>query len=433
MDYNNSHQNRDYFPDKPYIQTQPAPVKKRHMGAKIVALVLAVLVLAGAGGVGGVLLLDQITDSVAQLQVSASSSAGTAAGEDGAAVAASGTASTGVNLELKTFSEASSSMTPSEIYEAYVGSVVAISSETVYTNYFGQTTTYPSTGTGFILTADGYILTNNHVVEDASTVQVTLFSGDTYDATIIGADEGNDIAVLKIDATGLTPVNLGDSDEIIVGEDVAVIGNPLGELTNSLSTGVVSATDRMTNIDGTPINMFQIDAAVNPGNSGGPVFDATGRVIGVVAAKYSDTGIEGLGFAIPINDAINVAQSLISYGYVTGRPALNIIVKDVDSTTAAYYSFPLGSMVMEITEGGAGDQAGLQVGDIIVALDGQEITGNDDLSAAKLQYSAYDTATLTVYRSGEYIDLSITFDEAASSSTQVPTTPEVQNEFPYRS
>ena len=179
------------------------------------------------------------------------------------------------------------------------------------------------------------------MVDDSSNISVVLNNGDTYQAQIIGTDPNNDIALIKIDATGLSPVNIGDSDEIMVGEDVAVIGNPLGELTNTLTTGVVSATDRLINIDGTPINMFQIDAAVNAGNSGGPVFDATGRVIGIVSAKYADSEIEGLGFAIPINDAMDIAQQLLENGYVSGYPSFNIQASTMDSTYAANYDVPV--------------------------------------------------------------------------------------------
>ena len=221
-----------------------------------------------------------------------------------------------------------SALSPSEIYSLACGQTVAITTEVTYRSFYGYSTA-PVSGSGFIISADGYIMTNYHVIEDAAKggyeISVLTYDGTEYIASIVGYEEDNDVAVLKIDADGLSAATLGDSDSITVGEDIFAVGNPLGELGYTMTSGMVSALDRdITSYDSstgtyTTINMFQIDAAVNPGNSGGPLFNDRGQVIGIVTAKYSDTGVEGLGFAIPINDAVRIAEDLITKGYVSGK------------------------------------------------------------------------------------------------------------------
>ena len=234
------------------------------------------------------------------------------------------------------------SLTESEVYALTVNSVVGITTEAT-TNVFGQQAVSANAGTGFILSEDGYIITNQHVVEGADTIKVALYNGESYDAELVGGDSSYDIAVLKIEAEGLQPVSVGNSDDLQVGESVVAIGNPLGELTWTMTNGIISALNREINTDGSAQNiqtMIQTNAAINSGNSGGPLFDMDGNVIGVTSAKYSGstssgTSIEGLGFAIPINEALRVAYDLVEYGYVKGA-YLGVSLRDLTTDTASY-------------------------------------------------------------------------------------------------
>ncbi len=318
-----------------------------------------------------------------------------------------------------------------EIYNEATQEVVGIRTEITTTNFFGQTTTNAVSGTGFVISEDGYIMTNEHVIEDAYNngleVDVIMYDGTTYSAEIVGfEDSDSDIAVLKIEAEGLNAVTVADSDEIEVGEDVYAVGNPLGELTYTMTDGMVSALDRdITSVDNYTgqvniINMFQISAAVNSGNSGGPVYNSSGEVIGVVTAKYQSSGtetIDGLGFAIPINDAVSIANDLIENGYISGKPYMGINVSDMDASIAAYYGVPRGACVEEVMEGYSGDEAGLMYGDIITGVDNIEVKSRNDLLDALKDYSAGDTATLTVSRNDMELTLEITFDEKIPETT----------------
>ena len=321
-----------------------------------------------------------------------------------------------------------------ELYQANIDSVVSINT-TITTNIFNQTVENASAGSGFIITQDGYILTNYHVIDGASTVKVTLYSGETHDAVIVGGDKDYDIAVLKIEAAGLKAVTFGDSSQLQVGEDIAVIGNPLGELTFSMSEGIVSSVDRAINVDGTPFNTIQLSAAVNPGNSGGPLFNAYGEVVGIVSAKYSSyasTTVEGLGFAIPINDVIAMVEDIMENGRVTNRPYFAITAEEVTPRRAQQngYSVSAGVRVGSVEPGGAAEKAGLQVGDIIVkrviAHGGQTV----DLNGVKKSYKAGDTATVTVNRDGAELALSLTFD-AAPEQTEAPQQEQNNNSYYY--
>ncbi len=313
------------------------------------------------------------------------------------------------------------SIEASSVYDLACTQVVGITTEIISTNRFGMTTQSAVSGSGFIVTADGYIITNYHVIEDAYKggydITVMLYNGDSYTASIVGFEKDNDIAVLKIDAEGLNPVTIGDSDAMVVGETAYAVGNPLGELAYTMTKGMVSALDReISSTDSqtgviTTINMFQIDAAVNSGNSGGPVYNSKGEVIGVVTAKYSSTGVEGIGFAIPINDAVSIANELITNGYVSGKAYFGISVSTVSASIAEYYNMVEGAYVSVVDENSCAGTAGLKVGDIITKVDDMEILSSSDLVAAKKAYKAGDSAVLTVYRSGEYIRLSIVFDE----------------------
>ncbi len=307
-------------------------------------------------------------------------------------------------------------MTTAEIYAAYVDSTVGITVDIVSTNIFGQTVTSAAAGSGFVITEDGYILTNYHVIENANTITVTFVDGESYAATYVGGEEDNDIAVIKIDAKDLTPVVIGSSDDMLVGEQVTAIGNPLGELTFTETTGIISALNRsITMSDGRKMNMIQTDCAINSGNSGGPLFNSHGEVIGIVSAKYSSNSssasVEGLGFAIPMDDVADMVSELVTNGYVTGKPLLGISVGDV-AESVQNYGVPAGAEVLVVTPGLCGEKAGLQTGDIITKIDDTEVTGKDDLISAKNEYQVGDTVTLTVYRGGETLTVQVTLEES---------------------
>ena len=316
--------------------------------------------------------------------------------------------------------DGSKQMTMSEVYASNVNSVVSINVSST-TNYFGQQVETAASGTGFFITEDGYILTNHHVVSGASSVSVTLYNGESYDAKVIGSDEDYDIAVIKIDVTGATPVVLGDSSKLAIGESVAAVGNPLGELTFSMSEGIVSCVNRAINVDGTPFNMIQVDCSINPGNSGGPLFNSYGEVVGIVSAKYSsysNTTVEGIGFAIPINDVVSLVKDIMTNGYVTTKAYMGITPQNMTAQMAQQYRYDVteGVFVCSVDPDSAAAKAGLKLGDVITKMDDKTISSYEDLVAAKKSYSAGDTVTLTVYREGKTIEVELTFDAVPESA-----------------
>ena len=345
-------------------------------------------------------------------------------------------AQTGVSISGSPMSTANG-MSPSQVYAMNVNSVVAISNQTT-TNVWGQISETASSGTGFIISADGYILSNYHVVEDASKLTVITYMGDEYEAKLVGFDKMNDVSILKVEATGLEPVTIGSSDELIVGDQVVAIGNPLGELTSSLTVGYISAKDRTINTDGSLINMMQTDAAINPGNSGGPLFNMKGEVVGITTAKYSgSTGsgasIEGIGFAIPIADVMAMSEDLIAHGYLTNQAYLGVSVMDLDSSTASMYSLPMGSYVQSVTEGSCAETAGIQPKDIIIKVGDYTVEGNSTLQSALRKFRAGETTTITVYRAGAELELTITFDERPQdpdAEQQAQQQPQQSGEMP---
>lgn len=289
-------------------------------------------------------------------------------------------------------------------------------------SYFGRTQTAEATGSGVIISSDGYILTNNHVVSSsdssyyyevssATKVTVSLYGSDeTYEATIVGTDEQTDLAIIKIDAEGLTPAELGDSSSVQVGEFVLAIGSPLG-LDTSVTAGIISALERdITTDDGTTYHVLQTDCAINSGNSGGALVNSQGQVIGINTLKLSGTGIEGVGFAIPINDTTSVYEQLIEHGKVL-RPYIGISGSNLSETTAKRYNLPVGVYVEDITEDTGAANSDLKVGDVITEVDGTAIKTMDDLNEVKNKKNIGDTLTLKVYRSGEYIDIDIKLTE----------------------
>ena len=388
----------DYAPAPRQENTYTAPVRKQgffhRTWVKVTALVLACAVVGGAAGYGGAALAK------------GGSGSGTAISESDRTVTA---------VEVKKV-DGKTKMQPAEVYASTVNSTVSINCSSQSTNIFGQTTQSASSGSGFIISEDGYIVTNYHVINGASSVKVTLYNGDTYDATVIGGDSDYDVAVLKINATGLTPVTLGNSADVNVGDSVLAIGNPLGELTFSMSGGYVSSCNRAINVDGTPFNMIQVDCSINPGNSGGPLMNLYGEVVGIVSAKYSsysDTTVEGIGFAIPISDVQTIITDIMENGQVTDKAYMAIKAGTMTEQMAAQYNIDVtkGVFVYAVEKGGAGEKAGLQLGDVITKLNDTDITSMSDLSMAKKSYKAGDTVTLTVWRGGQEVTLSLTFDQ----------------------
>ena len=289
-------------------------------------------------------------------------------------------------------------LTPGQVYAQNIDSVVLI-----YANTSGGR----STGSGFVLTEDGYVVTNYHVVEGGTTYTVVTSDGDEYAATLTGGDETNDVAVLKVDGVALDPVELGSSDDLIVGDQVVAIGNPLGELTSTLTVGYISGKNRDVSTDGTSINMLQTDASINSGNSGGPLFNMKGQVIGITTAKYSGNtssgaSIEGIGFAIPIDDVKGMLQEIMDNGYVS-RPYMGVYIRDTAEGIGVYVESlePLGPAYL----------AGMRSGDIIVQLGNSPVTSINSLSRALYPYKVGDTAKVTVYRNRQLLELTITFTE----------------------
>ena len=328
-------------------------------------------------------------------------------------------------------------LTPTQVYARNVNSVVAVSNYAVISDRWYGTSgeQLAGTGSGFIISGDGYIMTNYHVIEDASRITITTHSGEEYEAALIGSDQINDVALLKVDATGLDPVEIGSSDDLLVGDMVIAIGNPLGELTATATVGYVSGKDRSVSTDGTIINMLQTDAAINSGNSGGPLFNMKGQVIGITTAKYSgSTGsgasIEGIGFAIPINDVTGMIDDFKNYGYLRNQAYLGVTVINTDSTTAQMYNLPNGSYVQSVVEGGCAEKAGILPQDIIIAVGEYPVDGNNSLTSALRRFSAGDTTTITVFRSGAEVELTITFDERPQNAGAESTEPLEEGEMP---
>ena len=309
-------------------------------------------------------------------------------------------------------------LNPALVYEQNAKSVVSVTTTGVASNGW-MSKEFTSSGSGFILTENGYILTNYHVIEGYTAVSVTDHKGTEYEAEVVGYDALSDVALLKVEAEGLPAVTVGDSDVVAVGDQVVAIGNPLGELASTQTVGYVSAKDRMVNTDGTILNMLQTDAAINSGNSGGPLFNMYGQVIGITTAKYSGSSnsgatIEGIGFAIPINSVMELVTDLMEYGYITGQAYLGVSLDLPDPSVAAFYGLPSGPKVTAVEKGSCAERAGIQTGDFIIGLGDKEITSYSDLTYALRSYKAGDSSTITVFRAGAELTLDVTFDEKPS-------------------
>ena len=403
-------------PAQPYIRVprpeEEAPRRKKKekkgIGRRILAAAGALLIVLGCCGGTAYLVnnrweqrMDQVQENFAdqlrdlQNQVNKLTPQSTG-------VSVSGTIASGDGL------------TASQVYARNVHSVVLIES-TIVSEVMGQTATGVASGSGFIMSEDGYVVTNFHVVEGASSVNVVLYDGKSLPAQLVGYDSTNDIALLKVEANGLSPVVLGSSDDLIVGDQVVAIGNPLGELNSTLTVGYVSAKERTVSTDGTVMNMIQTDAAINSGNSGGPLFNMKGEVVGITTAKYSGSSssgasIEGIGFAIPMDDVLEELQELRDFGYIKSA-YLGVMVQNMDTSVASIYGLPVGAYVVGVEEGYCAHRAGIQEKDIIVAVGDEKITTITDLTRALRDYEPGDKAKLTVYRAGQYMTLLVVLDE----------------------
>ena len=388
-------QQNSYYPYANYAAPQRTKREKKHGGkGKTVALVLACSLLSGCVGAAAVTAFN----------------GGSAAGGSTTLVESSRTPAT-VDVAYQSSDKL---MTAAEVYAANVNSTVGITTSITTTNFWGMRTNAAAAGSGFIISADGYIVTNYHVIEGGSSIQVATYDGNTYDATLVGYDESNDVAVLKINAAGLTPVVLGSSDTLNVGDEVVAIGNPLGELTFSLTKGSVSALNREVTISsGVTMNLIQTDAAINSGNSGGALFNMYGEVVGITNAKYSGSGssgeasVDNIGFAIPMDSVKSIITDIIEKGYVS-KPYIGVQLTDASDAALVY----------RVTEGSPAAEAGLQANDIITEANGEKIASADDLTALVKQLSAGDELKLTVSRGGQETQITVTVGEQQQSANQ---------------
>lgn len=315
-------------------------------------------------------------------------------------------------------------MTPAQVYSQNVNAVVSVSTQN-------------SVGSGFFVSKDGYVVTNHHVISGATQVSVTTAAGKAYSAKIVGSESSNDVALLKVDGEEFPCVKVGSSTTLAVGDQVVAIGNPLGTLTATLTSGYISAKDRTVTTDGTAMNMLQTDAAINSGNSGGPLFNMKGEVVGITTAKYSGSSnsgasIEGIGFAIPFDDVAGILTDLGKFGHVTGA-YMGVTVRDVEQVVQDY-GFPAGAYIESIESGSAAQKAGLQMKDIVVNVGGYEVNSVSQLTIVLRKFKAGDTTTMTVFRAGKNLNMEITFGEkpAQNQSQQSNTqqqTPESEDSF----
>ncbi len=313
------------------------------------------------------------------------------------------------------YDAAKKTMTVMEIAAQGKPAVVAITTEMSVTDIFGQVYRPTAAGSGFIISRDGYIVTNNHVIENAETITVVLDNDDAYPASLVGGDPSNDLAVIKIDATGLPTVVLGESEHLQVGELAVAIGNPLGELSGTVTAGIISALDRVITLSGSSgsqrLHLLQTDAAINSGNSGGALFNSFGEVIGINTAKRSATGVEGIGFAIPVDHAKPIIESLIQFGYVRGRPKIGLAGRNVSAQMAEYYKLTEGIYVVEVERKSAADKAGLLPKDIITGANGEKTLTVDELNDVKNKLLPGDKMVLDVVRDNKQLQVEVVLEE----------------------
>ena len=406
------------------------PDRRPHKGVTLAQMIACLLVMAVlSSGLTALLLKGGNTTSQAESTTTTQDNTivvdeSKSNTEDSTQSQQADTARPSENLQVSSATTLTPAITSSVIQNS-MSSVVGIYLSATTINYTGASEEEDlGSGSGVIITSDGYIVTNNHVVEGGQNIRVCLQDGSEYEATLIGTDSYSDLAVIKIDATGLPAATLGTSSNMTVGDPVFAIGNPLGVLSSSVSQGIISGLDRTINVDGHNMTLMQTDAAVNPGNSGGGLFNANGELIGIVNAKSYGLDVEGIGFAIPMDTAKPIIMDLIDLGYVTGRPYLGISMQDVALRFGSGYSsnpffsfggnYVTGVQVVAVEEGSPAQNAGLQVNDVIVGLNDQEITGTSQLSALLYEYKVGDTVTISVLRGNETQQLSVTLGSRES-------------------
>ena len=419
------------------------PKKKKKVFKRVIAFAVCAAVISA----GSIQAYRYIDDNFSfENFFSRGSSSSESVDDSSSSAAGSASTASNKNTEQKSLIELASregSLSVPEAVSKVMPAVVGISSEFPVSGsnssqnwFFGgqggdqnNTQTATATGTGIVMTSEGYIVTNAHVIYDsengygkATAVSVVMSDKTEYEASIIGYDTDTDIAVLKIDASGLTPAEFGNSDDLEVGELVLAIGNPLGfELFGSVTSGIVSALNRDITINDKEMNLIQTDAAINSGNSGGPLVNSYGQVVGINSAKmtstYSSASVEGLGFAIPITQAKDIIDDLINYGYVKGRPQLGITCIDIDEATASLYNMPVGTYVRSVTPNGAAALAGIQEGDIIIGVNGEAVSTTKELNEKKNEHNAGDSITLTTSRNGKDMEVKVTLQEITQGDT----------------
>lgn len=419
-------ENQENVSENPFAAAQTKR-KKKHTGLKITAFLMAMTIVSG----GSIMAYRGIAgENDYSVSESAEKSENTSKKSELSAKPMSI-----INAE----ETGSSVLSTEDIVENALPSVVGIESEFTVQNpaggyYYGfggsapSSSTASATGTGVIITEDGYIVTNAHVIYDSQygaglseNISVLVNDGERYDADVVGYDTDCDLAVLKINARDLVPAEFGDSDSLKLGESVTAIGNPLGfDLMNTVTSGIVSGLNRQITINDKEMTLLQTDAAINSGNSGGPLINKYGQVIGInsskMSASYSETSIEGIGFAIPSNEVSKIVDDLMEYGYVTGKPQLGISCQDVTETVSRMYDLPIGVYVISVNEGSAAEKAGLETGDVIVAVDGEEIASYSELNAKKNLHEAGDEIELTYVRRGETRTAKVVLDENTNNN-----------------
>lgn len=400
--YQDARTNKNVKAKKPKVKKPAKPASKGFVAAMLIISIIT----SAALGFGGGYFANKMTSS----------------------------ASGGVNINKVEADNTSSSNTAtqgttSEIVKKTADSVVEIATEGVTTGSFAQQYVVQGAGSGVIISEDGYIITNYHVIEGASNITVTLRDGQTsYTAAVIGSDKENDIALLKVDATGLSPATFGDSSSLAVGDYVVAIGNPLGELGGTVTDGIISALARDVSIEGESMTLLQTNAQISPGNSGGGLFNANGELVGIVNAKDSATEVEGIGFAIPINNVLDIIDDLKSYGYVTGKVDLGMQLADITSKESAFYYGvnQTGCYVLSVTKGSNAEAAGFKTGDLITKINSTSVSDSSDVEKVLEDFNVGDEVKFTVYRSGKSVELTLTLAEyvpSGNTSNQLSTTP----------
>jgi len=426
MNYFDDYYNDPQPQEEPnYIPREPKPKKERKGFRRVVSVLLILaLVIGSCGATAAVMnnhfqkemkaLTQQMNDKIAAVQKDAGKQTGAVSGRP----LASG-----------------EYLTPGEVYQQNVDAVVAITVKVEDVDDYGRAVSGFSSGTGFFITSDGYVITNHHVIEGGTEVTVTTHDDEEYSAEIVGFEANNDLAVLKVDAENLPCVTIGSSSDLLVGDQVVAIGNVLSTFASSLTVGYVSGVDRVVDTQGVAMNMIQTDVAINSGNSGGPLFNMKGEVVGITTAKFSGqsssgVSIEGIGFAIPIDDVTGMVEDLKNFGYVTGA-YLGVMVLDVDAT-AQFYGVPAGAYIESVTEGSAAQKGGVQAKDIITEIGGYPVTSVSDLTRVLRKFAAGDEVSVQVYRNGQFKTLTLVLDEKPREDTQTQAQPQQppQQEMP---